>query len=116
RCIAFLRHRTPAPSIVRVAGSAGMTYDTFAFRAGVRTAAPPQRQHGCRYAGATLPRRTMMRTSRLAAALLVATLAASGGERAPAAHAAAPSASETRQASQSDARFAELSRRYLDQA
>jgi len=57
-----------------------------------------------------------MRPSLLAAALLAATLAACGGERASATDPAPTPASDARQASQVDARFADLSRRYLDQA
>ena len=57
-----------------------------------------------------------MRPSLLAAALLAATLAACGGDRAPATDAATASASDAGQASQADARFAQLSQRYLDQA
>ncbi|HLT44734.1 MAG TPA: DUF885 domain-containing protein [Luteimonas sp.] len=57
-----------------------------------------------------------MRPSLLAAALLAATLAACGGDRAPAADATTTPASDASQASQADARFAQLSQRYLDQA
>src|SRR5690606_29088323 len=57
-----------------------------------------------------------MRPSLLAAALLTATLAASGGDSALAADATTTPASHAGQAGQADARFAQLSQRYLDQA